>query len=307
MAEMGALEVARLIYESVRMREFDRAADQVAEDAILLNVASGDMFRGRNGFLEYFRSWNSAVPDLRIQLLDVVGVGERAVAEYELSGTHTGSLVTPQGHIPPTAMEVQVRFCDVLEIRDGRCVQLRSYFDSATLLRQLGLVTASPLHAPERRAALELYAQAMDTYAPQRHKAVVHRFLQNVFNRQDAGAAADTCVRDFAWHGGPLGEVRGLGAYQDVLRAFFTAFPDLQIEPLDSVAEGDRVVVRFALSGTHRGEFQGIPATHRRVAGEGTSTFRIVDNRIAEEWWQADLLAILQQMNGAPSTIRLSP
>jgi predicted ester cyclase len=300
------IPAARLLYESRATHEHERAAEQLAEDAILLDVASGDLYRGRSGFLEYVRGWNSALPDLRIQMLDIAALGGRAVAEYEISGSHTGTLVTPRGHIPPTGADVQIRFCDVLEFRDGRCVHLRSYFDSATLLRQMGLITATPLHAPDRRPSLELYAHSVDQHAPQRNKAIVRRFLQNVFNRQDPAAAADTCHREFAWHGGSLGESRGLGPFQEVLSALFFAFPDLQVEVLDAIAEGDRVVVRYALSGTHRGEFRGIEPTGRRIMGGGTSTYRMEDSRIVEEWWQPDLLALLRQMDAVPSAPRLS-
>jgi len=299
------IPAARLLYESRATHEHERAAEQLAEEVILLDVASGDLYRGRMGFLNYVRGWTSALPDLRIRTLEIASLGDRAVAEYEISGSHTGPLVTPRGHIPPTGSDVQIRFCDVLEFRDGKCVHLRSYFDSATLLRQMGLITATPLHTHDRRASLDMFVQSVDQHAPQRNMAIVRRFLQNVFNRQDPAAAADSCHLEFAWHGGSLGESRGLGRFQEVLSALFFAFPDLQVEVLDAIAEGDRVVVRYALSGTHRGVFQGIAPTGRRVMGGGTSIFHMEDSRIVEEWWQADLLALLRQMDAAPSTPRL--
>jgi predicted ester cyclase len=298
--------VTRALYEALAARDFDRAAELVAADALVLNVATGDVYAGRSGFLEFARGWSAAFPDLRFALLKIGGRGSPSVAEYEIEGTHTGPLVTRRGHVPPTGMEVHVRCCDVLEMEEGRISRIRSYFDSVTLLRQLGLDRGTPLHAPDRRAPLDLYAQSVDQNAPQRHKAVVHRFIQDVYNRQNPGAAVDTCSRRYAWHGGTLGEARGLAAYQTVLVAFFVAFPDLSLEVLDTVAEDDRVVVRFSLSGTHLGDFQGIPPTRRRVLSTGTNTYRIEDGRIVEEWWQGDVLVLLQQMDAAPSTVHLS-
>ncbi|HUE96059.1 MAG TPA: ester cyclase, partial [Longimicrobiaceae bacterium] len=165
--------------------------------------------------------------------------------------------------------------------------------------------TSTPIHAPERRAPLDLYAQPVETPAPVRHRVVVQRFIQDVFNRQNPAAVMDTCATKFAWHGGSLGEARGLPAYQHVLAIFFAAFPDLQIEILDAIAEGDRVAVRFSMSGTHLGEFQGIAPTFKRVTGGGTNAYRLENSRIAEEWWQGDMLVLLQQMDAAPSTVRI--
>jgi predicted ester cyclase len=304
-----SLDVAadvRALYESLAAGEYEKAAESIPDEVLLLNVATGDVYRGRTGFLAYVRGWSAAFPDLRRTLVKVAGAGDRAVAEYELAGNHNGPLVTPRGHVPPTGMDVQLRFCDVLEYGDEGLSHIRSYFDSSTLLRQLGLVSGSPLHAPDRRAPLELYAQAVDGNAPERNKAIVSRFFQDVLNRQNPHAAVDTCSRDYQWHGGTLGEAKGLKAYQAVLAGLFAAFPDLEVQVLESTAEADRVAVRFATSGTHLGEFQGIPPTFKRVAAGGMSTFRIEESRIVEEWWQGDVLLMLQQMDAAPQKLRLS-
>ncbi|MEX2571197.1 MAG: ester cyclase family protein [Gemmatimonadota bacterium] len=297
---------ARAMYEALDAREFERASARVADDVLVLNIATGDVYRGRTGFLEFARGWATALPDVRFQLLKIGSTGDRVVAEYEMEGTHTGPLVTPRGHIPQTGMEVHLRFCDVHEVRDGRVTHIRSYFDSSTFLRQLGLITGSPIHPTDRRAPLELYAQAVDLNAPERHKAIVHRFLQDVYNRQNPSAAADTCAPNYEWHGGPLGETRGLTGYRHVLAAFFSAFPDLEMQVVDTVAERDKVVVRYVMSGTHMGEFQGVAPTFKRVIGGGTSTYRIEDSRIVEEWWQGDVIGLLQQMDAVPAVVRLA-
>ncbi len=298
--------IARAIYDALSERAFERAAEHVTDRVLLLNVATGDVYRGKTGFLQFARGWAAAFPDLRFQVRKISEAEDRVVVEYELGGRHTGPLVTPRGHIPPTGMEIQVRFCDVLEIVDGEVAHIRSYFDTVTLLRQLGLMSETPLHAPNRRAPLELYAQAVDGNAPQRHKGIVQRFLQDVFNRHKPSAAPDTCAPEFVWHGGALGDAVGLAAYQAVLGSLFVAFPDLEVAVLDTVAEGDRVVVRFSMSGTHLGDFRGIAPTYRRVAGGATSTYRIEQSRIVEEWWQGDVLTLLQQMDLAPTSVHPS-
>lgn len=293
--------VVRALYDALAAQRFGTASDLVDPNILLLNVATGDVYRGRSGFLEYSRSWISAFPDLQFSQLKLVAGGdETVVAEYELRGTQTGPLVTPRGHIPPTLAEVEVRFCDVIEFREGMISHIRTYFDAVSLLRHFGLIGPTPLHPPERRAGLEMYAHPIEVDTPQRNKAVVQRLLNDVVNRRDPEAAADTCAADFRWHGAALGEVRGLDAYQRVWGSFLHAFPDLQIEILDMIAENDRVVVRARLAGTHLRGFQGVEPTSRRIEGSVTSTYRCEKGRIVEEWWQSDLPALLQEIDATP-------
>ncbi len=65
-------------------------------------------------------------------------------------------------------------------------------------------------------------------------------------------------------------------------------FPDLSITVEDVMAEGDRVAARVTMRGTHRGEFQGISPTGKRVEVKAIDMFRISDGRIVEHWGHAD-------------------
>jgi steroid delta-isomerase-like uncharacterized protein len=65
-------------------------------------------------------------------------------------------------------------------------------------------------------------------------------------------------------------------------------FPDLSITIEDVMAEGDRVAARVVMRGTHRGEFQGITPTGKRVEGRAIDMFRISNGKIMEHWGHAD-------------------
>jgi predicted ester cyclase len=66
------------------------------------------------------------------------------------------------------------------------------------------------------------------------------------------------------------------------------------------VGEGDKVVARFTLTGTHSGNFQGVPPTGRRVTFPATDIYRFENGRIAEGWALMDFLSFLQQVDAAP-------
>jgi hypothetical protein len=79
------------------------------------------------------------------------------------------------------------------------------------------------------------------------------------------------------------------------------AFPDLQITIEDQIAEGDKVVCRDTVSGTHRGEYLGIAPTGRTVTYNEIFIIRFVNGRIAETWGVVDVLSQLQQLGAIPA------
>ena len=99
--------------------------------------------------------------------------------------------------------------------------------------------------------------------------------------------------------GGPeVEDLRGSGAVREDVLAFRQAFPDVQITVEDAFAagSGDKVAVRWRLSGTHKDTFQGIPASGRKVTMRGIDVLRIEGGRIVERWGSADELGLLQQL-----------
>jgi predicted ester cyclase len=300
MAGQSPGTVARIVYDAYTTREFEKAAECFAPDAELLNVPTQDCFRGPHGYLQLARGWAGALPDLQITVRNFATADVTTVVEYVIRGTHTGPLVSPSGFVPPTWSRIELQFCDVLEVRDGRVERMASYFDAATMLRQMGLLPNSPLHAIDRRAALGLFATEVDSSVEQRNKAIVQRFLEEVVNQQNPGAAVATCAPDLTWHGGSIGQTGDLTSFQGALASVFASFPDLHLELHDSIAEDDRVAVRITLRGTHLGEFQGIAPTGKRVTSCGMNTYRLADSRIVEEWWQHDLLGVLRQLDALP-------
>lgn len=78
---------------------------------------------------------------------------------------------------------------------------------------------------------------------------------------------------------------------------FRRAFPDLHAEIEDIFGSGDRVAVRLSMSGTHRGEYLGIPATGRPVSYVSHEFYRVQDGLIAEEWLCSDTASLLRQIS----------
>lgn len=120
------------------------------------------------------------------------------------------------------------------------------------------------------------------------------------FNERDwvteAACRAPSYVAHLAGAPGPL-DAAGWAAF---MGTFTTAFPDAQISVDGVVAERDLVASRWTITGTHRGDFQGVPPTGRQVAIAGIDFSRVVDGKIAEHWAQFDLIGVMQQIGAIP-------
>jgi steroid delta-isomerase-like uncharacterized protein len=89
--------------------------------------------------------------------------------------------------------------------------------------------------------------------------------------------------------------------YKEFMSALLAAFPDSRIIIDDIIAEGDKVVVRHRLKGTHRADLQGVPATGKTVEVNGIVIFRMENGMIAEAWLNADIMGMMQQLGVVPA------
>ena len=117
------------------------------------------------------------------------------------------------------------------------------------------------------------------------NKALVKSFVESVFNDHNISAIekylADT--------------TQGREGFKQSLRAQFKAFPDIHTKIEHIVAENDLVAVYLNFTGTHRGEFQGIPPTNKKVNIRSSDLYRIENEKIVEHWDVVDQLNLLQQ------------
>jgi steroid delta-isomerase-like uncharacterized protein len=132
------------------------------------------------------------------------------------------------------------------------------------------------------------------------NKAIVRRFIDEVFNEGKLAAIAEVVDRGYIMHG-TTPEVRGQQGMQEFVTTYRTALPDYHCTIEDQVAEGDKVVTRWTVRGTQRGELDGIPPTGKPVTLAGIVIDRIANGRMAETWQQADVLGMMQQLGLIPA------
>ena len=82
--------------------------------------------------------------------------------------------------------------------------------------------------------------------------------------------------------------------------SYFRSFPDLHCAIDDLIAEGDKVFCRSTMTGTHDGEYKGIPATGRHISSESAEVFRIADGRFAGYWCLSNVAGLMRQLTEEP-------
>jgi predicted ester cyclase len=111
----------------------------------------------------------------------------------------------------------------------------------------------------------------------------------------------DVAAPDLIFHAPVPGDLSGVQALKQVWTVLLRAFPDIHVAVEDVVAQGDKVVYRNKVTGTHQGEYRGVAPTGRSVAYDEIFIVRFADGRIAEIWGVVDVFAQLKQLGLVPA------
>ena len=133
------------------------------------------------------------------------------------------------------------------------------------------------------------------------NKALVSRFTEEVYGKGNIALIDKFLSPDYVFPAPPPGVTPDQEGIKQFVSMHHTAFPDFRLMVKDIIAEGDKVVNRWTWSGTHKGEFMGIPPTGKYVTLTGISIHRIEDGKIAEQWHEVDMMGLMQQFGVVPS------
>jgi len=136
-------------------------------------------------------------------------------------------------------------------------------------------------------------------------KALERRFVEELNKGKTAAMAAidKLCATDIVNHSGTGKVTRGLKAFKQSMSELYNGFPDIHFTIDDMFVEWEKVAVRFTITGTHKGEFSGIPPTKKRATIWGIYIDRIANGKFVESWTRYDTLGFMQQL-GQVSTQR---
>jgi predicted ester cyclase/dienelactone hydrolase len=139
-----------------------------------------------------------------------------------------------------------------------------------------------------------------DAAAEQRNKQIMADFIAAT-NSGALGKLDNWVIPDYVEHDPIQGQRAGREGLKAAYAMFNSPFPDLEFRTEDVIGEGDLVIGRGVISGTHEGEFFGVPATHKKVVWTGTRLFRFENGRVTDGWVNLDMLRLMTQMGVIPA------
>jgi steroid delta-isomerase-like uncharacterized protein len=133
------------------------------------------------------------------------------------------------------------------------------------------------------------------------NKTTNRRFYEEVINQKHMAVVDEVAGANYVSHSFPPGLPPGREGLKAFVSAFHAAFPDGHLSIDHMIAEGETVATRLTFSGTHTGDFMGIPPTGKQVAVPALDMARYADGKLVEHWGGPDQMSLMQQLGVIPS------
>jgi ketosteroid isomerase-like protein len=137
MTDQANLARIRQLYDAVNAKDLETIAGFGAPDSEWLDVPFNYTSTGITAIIDPWKSWFDIFSDATCEVQSFVAMGDHVVAQGIGRGTQHGIFHSPAGTIAPSGRAMEVRFCDVYRLKDGKIVRADSYFDFYGLLRHL--------------------------------------------------------------------------------------------------------------------------------------------------------------------------
>jgi steroid delta-isomerase-like uncharacterized protein len=134
----------------------------------------------------------------------------------------------------------------------------------------------------------------------EQYKTTARNFIEKGLNQKDMTALDEYFSPRLTDHALPPGLPAGRDGRKMFASALLAAFPDLHVQLEDMVAEGEKVVTRYTVQGTHSSDLMGIPATGKQVSVGGIAIDRFEDGQSVEHWEIFDQMGLMQQLGVIP-------
>lgn len=134
------IAIVKEIYDCYNRRDFKATSKLIDNNAEFLNVPSNVTFKGPEGLQQILEGWRKGFPDSKITINNIVGSGDMVICEFTGAGSHTGPFMTPDGEFMPTNKKLSLSICEVTRLKNGKVINVRTYYDTGTIMKSLGIM-----------------------------------------------------------------------------------------------------------------------------------------------------------------------
>lgn len=284
--------VARRVFDEILTRgNFELASELYAPDFVNHGRTS-DVTLERDQAAA--RGWLQAFPDLRIAPEIVLAESDLVVVLWRASGTNTG-----EGNgLPATGRRMNGRGITIWRIENGRLKEEWSEFSLLALMKQLGLGAGAAVDAPPIVIASERAVPTVSARTVRTNRRLVRGVFEKIVGEGKIELFQTLYATNFVNHG--IARDGGVQEEVDGTRGFRELAPDLHVNVVKTVSEGDLVAVLYRAEGTNTGAALGFPATGKPFSVRAISIMRVDRGRIAEEWSVLDQSQASSQLGLLP-------
>jgi predicted ester cyclase len=218
------------------------------------------------------KMFRGAFPDVHFTIEELVEEGDWVATRVTGRAQHLGR---PFMGVPPSGRHVAWSSLGFFRVSNGKIVE---HYGQPDLLGLREQISAKP-----------------EPGSIDENRAIITRYVYEV-NMQNYDAFDEFVDPAFVDHDPIPGQQPGIPGLKDAYRMFSAAFPDVWFTFEDLIAEGDLVVGRGVISGTHKGDFLGMPPTGKTVNWTGTRLFRVKNGKVTEGWINIDMLGLIGQI-----------
>jgi len=134
----------------------------------------------------------------------------------------------------------------------------------------------------------------------EQNKSLVRRVFEEGINQNKQGVFDELIALSYVNHDIPA-PTPGLQGFKMVIGMFLAAFPDMRVTIEEELAEGSKVITRGYFTGTHQGDFQGIPPTGKQIKVKYIDIWLVENGKLMENWVRLDELGLMQQLGVIPT------
>jgi len=163
------------------------------------------------------------------------------------------------------------------------------------MILPLALILCFMVSCQDKAAMTELEAMKAQAEVEEQNKELILHLFDEL-DKKNYGIFKELSSPDAKLYAAGSFEPITIEEILPVIPMWYEAFPDYAHSVKDVIAKGDKVAVRCTYSGTHEGEFMGIPATGNTMEYGGLGIFQIKEGKIVEGWFMEDMLWLMQQL-----------
>lgn len=248
-------------------------------------------YHGPDGFKDLVTMLHSCFPDFYIHAKDMVASDDMVVTRWRGGGTHLGAAIhTVAGDIPASGRSFEIDGMSWHKLENGRIVEVIGHEDTISMFEQLGIM-------PSPRTVSE----------PEENLALARRYFDELLNKGRWNAMDELLTEDFEFQLASQRTVTGKDGLRGYVGYLRNAFTNLHFDIEREAANDNRVAIRWHITGTHTGEFNGMQPEGNPVDEYGIDMFEFWNGKIRKVHVVANQLGLNNQMTAHNTTDDLSP